>query len=84
MKSSSKFTVEQLENIGPHYAKTLRLWKDNFIANKEKVSSLGFDSVFFRKWIYYFCYCEAGFASRTLSDLQIIFTRPGNVSLPVE
>jgi len=84
MKSSSKFTVEQLENIGPHYAKTLRLWKDTFTANKEKVTSLGFDSVFFRKWIYYFCYCEAGFASRTLSDLQIIFTIPGNVSLPVE
>jgi len=83
MKSSSKFTVEQLENIGPHYAKTLCLWKDTFIANKDKITALGFDSVFFRKWIYYFCYCEAGFASRTLGDLQIIFTRPCNNSLTV-
>jgi len=80
---TSKFTVEQLENIGPHYAKTLRRWRENFIGNKDKIFSLGFDNVFFRKWIYYFCYCEAGFASRTLGDLQIIFTRPCNASLPI-
>ena len=25
--------VEKVENIGGHYAKTLRLWKESFLAN---------------------------------------------------
>jgi cyclopropane-fatty-acyl-phospholipid synthase len=27
------FVVDDVENIGPHYAKTLRIWKENFIRN---------------------------------------------------
>ncbi|KAI0917119.1 hypothetical protein AcW2_007338 [Taiwanofungus camphoratus] len=35
--------------------------------------------VFRRKWLYYFCYCEMGFAIRALGDHIIAFTREGNV-----
>ncbi|KAI0349595.1 cyclopropane-fatty-acyl-phospholipid synthase [Trametes cingulata] len=34
--------------------------------------------VFRRKWIYYYCYCEAGFTTRRLGDHIITFTREGN------
>jgi hypothetical protein len=28
-------------------------------------------------WRYYFAYCEAGFAERRISDVQMVFARPG-------
>ncbi|KAM0945006.1 putative cyclopropane-fatty-acyl-phospholipid synthase [Dioscorea sansibarensis] len=78
MASSSRLCVEHLENIGIHYYKTLRCWKDNFMANKDKILSLGFDEKFIRTWEYYFIYCAAGFKTRTLGNYQIVFSRPGN------
>ncbi len=78
MTQHSRLTVGQLDNIGPHYARTLREWRERFIANLPAIEKLGFDRVFQRKWIYYFCYCEAGFAARALNNLQLVLTRPGN------
>ena len=31
--SQGKLIVDQIENIGPHYSKTLRLWKEKFMMN---------------------------------------------------
>lgn len=31
--SQGQLVVDNIENIGPHYAKTLRIWKENFMAN---------------------------------------------------
>jgi len=81
MKKSSQFMVEHLENIGPHYATTLQHWRNNLLEKKELILQLGFTERFLKKWDYYFVYCEAGFLTRTLSDLQIVFTRPNNNSL---
>ena len=47
-----------------------------------EVKALGFDDVFLRTWDYYFSYCEAGFSTRTLGDLQLVLTRPNNRRLP--
>ncbi|KAJ1310032.1 hypothetical protein OPQ81_006785 [Rhizoctonia solani] len=33
--------------------------------------------VFKRKWVYYYCYCEVGFTTRTLGDHIITFVREG-------
>ncbi|KAK7033855.1 Mycolic acid cyclopropane synthetase [Favolaschia claudopus] len=86
--SRGQLTVDSILNIGPHYARTLREWKRNFLKNWDTIISVelarayelsAFDlQVFKRKWIYYFDYCEAGFATRTLGDHVITFTRDGN------
>lgn len=34
--SGGLLVVDSIENIGPHYAKTLRIWKENFMTNFEK------------------------------------------------
>ena len=73
--------IEELENIAPHYAETLRHWRRRFLERREPVLALGFDETFFRRWEYYFAYCEAAFASRALSDLQLVLSRPGNAAL---
>ncbi|HCK77134.1 MAG TPA: SAM-dependent methyltransferase, partial [Gammaproteobacteria bacterium] len=72
-----------LEDIGPHYAKTLRLWHDRFNARRADILALGYPERFIRLWQYYFSYCEAGFAERYLSDVQMVLARPdwrGSVS----
>ena len=77
MTEDSGFTVEELQNIGPHYAHTLHLWRENCRNSREKILGLGFDEKFLRMWEYYLIYCEAGFASRIINTLQIVLTRPG-------
>jgi cyclopropane fatty-acyl-phospholipid synthase-like methyltransferase len=74
-------SIEHVENIGYHYYTTLIRWRDNFMANKDKILALGFDEKFIRTWEYYFIYCAAGFKSRTLGDYQIVFSRPGNTKM---
>ena len=69
--------MEQLEDIGIHYARTLRDWRDAFTKNLDKIKTLGFDEVFQRKWIYYLATCEAGFAERIIGDIQVVFRKPG-------
>lgn len=83
MTERSSLSLEHVENIGPHYATTLREWRRRFLASAASgdVGKAGFDDMFVRKWVYYLCYCEAGFASRTLGTLQLIFSRPGNVGV---
>jgi cyclopropane-fatty-acyl-phospholipid synthase len=81
MARCSTLVVESIENIGIHYAATLKKWRERFLQHKDRVRRLGFDRTFRRKWLYYFSCCEATFATRYLSTLQMVLTRPGN-SLP--
>jgi len=74
------FVMNALEDFGPDYARTLRIWRDNFSARLDAVRGLGFDDRFIRKWTYYLCYCEAAFALRNISVVQTLHTRPNNPS----
>lgn len=53
--------MEKVETFGKSYAHTLRLWRDRFLERWPMIASLGYDEEFRRKWVYYLCYCEAGF-----------------------
>lgn len=77
--SRTPLTLVGLEDIGPHYSPTLLRWRDAFVGNRGELLKLGFSEQFIRCWDYYFSYCAAGFATRTLGDLQLVFSRPGNV-----
>ena len=69
--------IFHLEDIGPHYARTLAAWRRNFFDNLGKVRALGYPDSFVRLWEYYLCYCEGGFAERQLGDVQLLLTKPG-------
>lgn len=73
--------LHHLEDFGADYARTLSTWYDRFNAVQEDVRALGFDEPFSRSWNYYLKYCEAAFASRNISVVQAIYTRPNNASL---
>lgn len=72
----SPFIIDHLENIGPHYAKTLNHWHQRFYQNLDQVQNLGFDPVFQRKWTYYLKSCEAMFNVNALEDIQLVLVRP--------
>mgnify|MGYP001552669475 CR=1 FL=1 len=67
-----------LEDIGLHYAVTLRRWRENFTAQLSEVRRQGYPESFIRMWEYYLCYCEGAFLERAISDVQILFTKPEN------
>lgn len=72
----SSLLVDNLRDIGIHYAATLRDWRAKYLSNIDFISAMGFNSTFRRKWEYYLAICEAGFAERVLADIQVVFRKP--------
>ncbi|KAI5121765.1 hypothetical protein M0805_009576 [Coniferiporia weirii] len=79
-------------HIGPHYARTLREWSYRFQRNFKShiepamkeyypgITQLELE-IFKRKFIYYYAYSEAGFATRSISDHLFTLTREANLNL---
>ena len=71
----TQLQIEGVHDIGLDYARTLEDWRKRFSASRERVSELGFDSLFTRLWEFYFCYCEGGFRERSISTVQATFRK---------
>jgi cyclopropane-fatty-acyl-phospholipid synthase len=80
---ATDFKIFHLEDIGPHYARTLRLWRERFFRNLAAVRELGYSDSFVRLWEYYLCYCEGGFVERQLGTVQMLLTKPACRRAPV-
>ena len=82
--------ISHMEDIGPHYIHTLRLWHKRFLSAYIWWTNLSCSiksspnitpnevGIFKRKWEFYFAYCEGGFISRLIGNVQIVVTREGN------
>tara|TARA_Y100000590_G_scaffold16976_1_gene20324 strand:+ start:11725 stop:12930 length:1206 start_codon:yes stop_codon:yes gene_type:complete len=79
LKKHTNFTIYDIEDIAPHYSKTLLYWLQNFNKNESQIRKLGYDENFCRLWKYYLSYCAAGFQERYLGDLQILMNK-SNIS----
>jgi cyclopropane-fatty-acyl-phospholipid synthase len=76
-------TLTRRDEIGPHYAETLRRWRANLDAARADLAALGYDERFARQWDFYFSYCEAGFEERYVGDAQLLFVAPDRAALRV-
>lgn len=76
ISQDTSLCLDHVEDIGPHYATTLRLWRERFQQNWPAIETLGFDLPFKRMWEYYLMLCEAGFAGRHIHDIQLVLTKP--------
>lgn len=76
-KRVTDLSVIDLRDIGRHYVTTLRCWREALDSRLDAARSLGLSESFLRMWRYYFAYCEAGFAERRVSDVQLVLARPG-------
>ncbi len=73
--SAAGFAISVRRSLGPDYARTLRLWRAEFVRNAGLVDRLGFDAVFRRLWELYLAYSEAGFRSGYLDVWQLALRR---------
>ena len=62
--------------FGADYARTLQLWRDAFLHQRERVLQLGFDERFMRTWEFYLAYCEAAFAEGNTDVMQFTLRKP--------
>ena len=71
----TKMSLFHLEDIGLHYAETLKHWRERFLEHRNEVKAQGFDGRFVRMWEYYLCYCEGAFRERHIGDVQLVLTK---------
>lgn len=81
---NEKSIYKQLENrglscndvyrFGQDYAKTLKIWLNNLLKNKDKIIKLGFDDNFIRMWEFYLAECIAGFTHGRINVVQMEIT----------
>ena len=74
----SQLAIYGVDEIGEHYAETLRRWRANFHARIGEVRRLGYDKRFERTWDFYLAFCEAAFRMRALRDVQLLVARAGS------
>ena len=67
-----------LHDFGYHYSRTLREWRMRFLENEEEIKKLGYDDHFRRAWLYYLCYCEAGFEEGYTGDIHLLLAKPAS------
>jgi cyclopropane-fatty-acyl-phospholipid synthase len=72
--SEGIFVMEDWQNFGPDYDKTLLAWTSNFRKSWPKIKS-DYDERFYRMWIYYLLSCAGALRSRNLQLWQIVFSK---------
>ncbi|MGB5341008.1 MAG: cyclopropane-fatty-acyl-phospholipid synthase family protein [Thermoanaerobaculia bacterium] len=78
MMNGTDLRLVDLEDLTPHYARTLVEWRRRFSANEDKIAALGLSEAERRKWKFYFSYCEGGFLERTVAGVQLLLAKPDN------
>jgi cyclopropane-fatty-acyl-phospholipid synthase len=73
----SALGIYGVDEIGEHYAETLRRWRERVHAHLAEIRELGYDERFERTWDFYLAFCEAAFRTRWLRDAQLLLARPG-------
>ena len=74
-------SVLDVENLRPHYAKTLEHWLDRFNRAEPQVSAM-FDSKFVRTWRLYLAGSLVAFRVGTMQLFQIAFAGPEAPRIP--
>lgn len=69
--------VTERRSLGLDYARTLRLWREQFDARWPEIATFGFDEIFHRLWDFYLAYCEAGFSVEYIDVFQLQLQRRG-------
>ena len=75
MTRCTGLVVRDLFDIGFDYARTLHEWRERVQRYWNAQLDGAQDERFRRLWLFYLCYCEAGFRARTISTVQLIAER---------
>jgi cyclopropane-fatty-acyl-phospholipid synthase len=73
---ATDLALVRMEDFGGSYARTLRAWRERFMASLLEVRGQGFDQRFMRMWEFYLAYCEGGFLERSIGVSHLLFEKP--------
>lgn len=76
-----RLAIQDVENLRPHYALTLRHWLQRFDEHVADVEAM-FDAAFVRAWRLYLAASLAGFTRGDLQLFQVVFTRWDHNDIP--
>lgn len=74
--ASSDLRLFHHDDMTPHYARTLAIWRERCDERAAEIEALGFPESFRRMWEFYLRYCEGGFLERAISSVQVVMARP--------
>jgi cyclopropane-fatty-acyl-phospholipid synthase len=77
-----KFSVLDIENLRPHYARTCAAWLDNFEKVADQVADK-YGETFVRMWRLYLAGSSAAFETGTMQLYQVVFAPQDNNSVPM-
>ena len=84
IKEKTDMAMVDSEDITHHYARTLKIWRKDFLKVLPQVKDLGFSEPFARIWNFYLVYCEAGFLENLIGDFQLVFAKPGAHNIQIK
>lgn len=70
----SGLVVTDIEVLRLHYARTLRLWRERFMARRDEAAAL-YDERFCRMWEFYLSMSEAAFRYQDIAIFQVQLAR---------
>jgi cyclopropane-fatty-acyl-phospholipid synthase len=76
LSARTDMRMTDLHDLTRDYAETIRRWRQNYLAGADRLAGRGYDERFRRMWLLYLSYCEAGFAERRISDVQLVLAKP--------
>jgi cyclopropane-fatty-acyl-phospholipid synthase len=76
-----RFSILDVENLRPHYARTCAMWLENFDAVADDVTEM-YDEAFTRMWRLYLAGSSAAFDTGTLQLFQVLFAPLGSKKVP--
>lgn len=83
IKDKTDMAMIHSEDITHHYARTLEIWREDFLSVLPQVRELGFSEPFTRIWNFYLVYCEAGFLENLIGDFQLVFAKPDSKNIQI-
>ena len=69
------FSLNRSQSIGEDYVITLQKWRERLHINAEKIFELGFSQRDFRRFDYYFSYCEGAFEAGHIDNFQLSYVK---------
>ena len=75
------FVLEDVQNFGADYERTLFAWEKNFARSWDHLKSR-YGERFYRMWRFYLLSCAGAFRARNLQVFQFLFSKGGTRYLP--
>jgi cyclopropane-fatty-acyl-phospholipid synthase len=83
ISSQTDMRLFHMEDIGEHYATTLRHWRERFNQQLTRIRGMGYSEEFLRMWEYYYCYCEGAFLEHAIGNVQMLMVKPESRRTPL-